>query len=92
MFVTVRLPLLVVRIARRGLRNGHHKATVLDAFEADEAVGESLDARGSSVDNQDFEAGVVIEVGMAGGDNEVVMLVLEVGEFVGDAAARCGCR
>ena len=67
------------------MSNRHDEAAVLDAFEADEAFGEALDVGGGAVDDQHFEAGVVIEVGVAGGDDQVVVLVLEAGELVGDA-------
>jgi hypothetical protein len=68
-----------------GLSDGHDEAAVLDAFEPDETAGELLDARGFSVDDEDLEAGIVIEMGMAGGNDEIVAGVLKFGEFFGDA-------
>ena len=65
--------------------DGFDEAAVLDTFEADEAVGELLDLGGFAVDDEDFEAGVVVEMGVAGGDDEVVEGVLEVGELLADA-------
>ena len=58
---------------------------MLHAFEADEKVGEVLNARGLAVDDQDFKAGVVIEMRVARRDNQVVVLVLRFGELLGDA-------
>ena len=37
------------------------------------------------MDDEDLETGIVIEVGVTGGDDQVVVLVLEAGELVGDA-------
>ena len=62
--------------------HSHHQAAVLHAFEADEQVGEVLDAGGLAVDDEHFKAGVVIEMRVAGGDNQVVVLVLQLGEFL----------
>jgi len=85
MFVRVRFPVPVAMGVRCGLSNRHDEAAVLDAFEADEAVGEALDAGRGAVDDQDLEAGVVIEVGVAGRDDQVVVLMLEAGELISDA-------
>jgi hypothetical protein len=80
---------MLVRVLVPGLepmrRNGHHQAAVLDAFEADEKIGEVLDARSLAVDDQHFKAGVVIKMRMARGNHQVVVLVLRLREFLGDS-------
>lgn len=65
--------------------DGHYQAAVLDAFEADEKVGEVLDAGGLAVNDQDFKTGVVIEMRMTRRHDEVVVLVLHLGELLGDS-------
>lgn len=65
--------------------HSHNQAAVLHTFEANNHVGEVLHARSIAVDNEHFKAGIVIKVRMAGGDNQVVMFVLRVGELLGDA-------
>jgi hypothetical protein len=52
---------------------------VLHAFEADENVGEVLDAGGITVDDQHFKAGVVVEMRVTRGNYQVVVLVLHLG-------------
>ena len=49
-----------------GRRHSHHQAAVLHTLEADEQVGEVLDAGGLAVHDQDFKAGIVVEMRMAG--------------------------
>ena len=53
---------MVVRVLVRLLGvergHGHHQPAVLHAFEADENVGEMLDAGSLAVDNQHFKAGI----------------------------------
>jgi hypothetical protein len=66
-------------------RDGHNQTSVLDSLEADQTVCELLDASRLSVNDKNFEAGVVVEVGVAGGDNQFVVLVLEFGELFCDA-------
>jgi len=65
--------------------DGHNQAAVLDAFEADENVGEVLDAGGVAVDDQHFKAGVMVEMRMARRDHQVVVLVLHLGQLLADA-------
>lgn len=48
-----------------GRRHSHHEAAVLHTLEADEQVGEVLDASGLAVHNQNFETGIVVEMRMA---------------------------
>ena len=65
--------------------DGHHQAAVLHAFEADENVGEVLDAGRLAMDDEHFKAGIVVEMRVTRGDNQVVVLVLRFSELLGDA-------
>jgi len=49
-----------------GLGNGHDEPPMLHAFQADQASGEFLDAAGFSMDDENLEAGVMVEVRVAG--------------------------
>ena len=85
------LALMLLRVSAlvgmldRMRRNSHHQAAVLHAFEADENVGEMLDAVRLAVDDEHFKAGIEVEVGVARGDNQVMVLVLRFSELLGDA-------
>jgi hypothetical protein len=65
----------------RGVKrwHSHYQSAVLHAFEADENVGEVLDAGGIAVDDQHFKAGVVVEMRVTRGNYQVVVLVLHLG-------------
>jgi len=82
MFVVVRMFVGVRGIERR---HGHHQAAVLHAFEAYENVGEVLDAGGIAMHDQHFKAGIVVEMRVTRGDQEVVVLVLYLGQLLGDS-------
>jgi hypothetical protein len=60
--------------------NGHHQAAMLHALEADEAIGKLGNLGRFAVDDQHFKAGVVVKVGMAGGDHQLMVLMLHLGE------------
>jgi hypothetical protein len=64
--------------------HAHHQAAVLDAFEADDEVGKLLDAAGLAVNDQHFEAGIVVEMRVARRDNQVVVLVLRFSQLLSD--------
>ena len=85
MFVRVRLPSSPLRDPRRGLSDRHDETPVLHAFQTDQSAGEFFHLGRSSVNDKDFEARFVIEVGVACGDNEVMVGVLESGQFIRDA-------
>lgn len=53
---------------------------MLDALGGDELVGNLLDGPGLAAHGQDFEAVVVVQVDVQRGDNDVVVVVLDVGE------------
>lgn len=59
--------------------HGFYQAAVLHAFEPDEAVGELLDIGGLAVNDQDLKTRFVIEMGVAGGNDEVMEVVLKIG-------------
>jgi len=54
--------------------HAHHQAAVLHSFQADDQVGEVLHAGGFAVDDQHFEAGIMIQMRVTRGDNQVVVL------------------
>ena len=59
---------------------GDGELAVLDAFSGDELVGNLLDGPGLAAHGQDFQAVVVVQVDMQRGDDDVVVVVLDVGE------------
>jgi len=69
-----------LRFFNRMGRDGHDQAAVLHAFKAYESVSELGDSGGLAVHDEDFQAGVVVEVGVAGGDDELVAGVLQLGK------------
>lgn len=85
MMVRVRLASGLARGVRCGLRDGHDEAAVLHASEADHAAGKFFYLARLAVDDEDFEAGVVVEVSVAGGDDQGVVGVLEFGQLLRDA-------
>lgn len=87
MLVRVKVPVVRMRMPCCGLRNSHHETTVLHAFEAYEPSSEHFDLRGLAADDKNFKAGVMIEMSMAGGDNEIVLSVLQLNQFFGDAVS-----
>ena len=75
MFVVVLMFVSVpVCVLQRVRRNGHHQAAVLHALQADQPVGKLLHPRRLAVDDQHLKAGVVVKVGMAGGNHQIVVL------------------
>ena len=84
MLVIVLMSVIVCMFDRvRG--NGHDQPAVLDALQSDEPVGKLLHARRLAVDDEHLKAGFVVEMGVAGGDHQVVILVLHFGELFRDA-------
>ncbi len=53
---------------------------MFDAFGADEGVGDGLDVAGPAADGDDFQAVVVVQMDVQGGEDHVVVIVLDVGE------------
>ncbi len=67
--------------------NGHYQAPVLHTFEADKAVGKLRHPGRFAVNDQHFKAGVVVEVGVTGGDHKLVVCVLNFSELFRDAVS-----
>ena len=53
---------------------------MFDAFGGDEFVGNLLHQRGLAADNEDLQAVVVVEVDVEGGNDQLVVIVLDVGQ------------
>ena len=66
---------------RNRLRRAHHQASMLNTLGADEPIGESLHVFGFATQHDDFEAILVIEMGVHSRNDDVVVLVLNVGKF-----------
>jgi hypothetical protein len=71
-----------VDIPRCGLRDRHHEAAVLHAFQSNEAPSELLNLPGFSADNEDFQAGVMIEMRVTGRNHQLVIRVLNFGQLL----------
>ena len=53
---------------------------MFDAFGGDQFVGDLLDGAGLAADNEHLKAVVVVEVDVEGGNDNLVVVVLDVGE------------
>ena len=60
---------VLLRLFKRMGRDGHDQAAVLHAFKAYEPISELGDGSGLAVHDEDFEAGIVVQVGVTGGDD-----------------------
>ena len=56
-------------LRQRMRRHGHHQAAMLHAFEADQPIGKLFHMSRFSMHDQHFQAGIVVQVRMAGGDH-----------------------
>ncbi|MGA9463627.1 MAG: hypothetical protein WBV28_12620 [Terracidiphilus sp.] len=76
-----------VGVMMRGfrLRNRHDQPPVLHAFQADQSASEFLDPSGLPVDDEDFQARIMVKMSMTGRDHQVVVCVLQFGQFLGYA-------
>ena len=59
---------------------GDGEFAVFDALSGDQLVGDLLDRGGLAADDEDLKAIVVVEVDMEGGNDDLVVVVLDVGE------------
>ena len=57
-------------------RNAHHQPSVLNALQANQAIRKLLHSCRIAMNDQHLQAGVMIEVGMTGGNNQVVVGML----------------
>ena len=77
MFVRMRVFMRLVLGRSQRLRgHGLHQMSMLDALQCDEFAGKVFYWCGLSVHNEYFQAGVVVQVRMACGDDKIMMLVL----------------
>jgi hypothetical protein len=58
---------------------------MLNAFQPNQAPCKLLNFSGFAVHDEHFKAGIVVEMSVAGGDHQLMMRVLQIGQFVGDA-------
>ena len=58
---------------------------MLHAFQRNEIAGELFHRRRLAMHDQHFQAGIVIQMRVAGGDHQFVMLMLQLGQFFADA-------
>ena len=64
----------------QGLRRTHNEASVLHAFCAEESIRQPLHI--SRLAAKDFQAALVVEMDMQGGNDNGMRLVLEIGELL----------
>ena len=67
---------LFIGSSQRLCGNRLDQMAMLHAFERDQLAGKGLDRRRFSVHDQHFQAGVVVQMGVACGDNQIVMFML----------------
>ena len=65
-----------------GFGSAHHQPPVLDTLGTDHGVGEISDLSRFTFHDDDFKAGVVIKVGVRGGNDQIVVIVLQFHQFV----------
>jgi hypothetical protein len=63
-------------------RTGHAKRTVPDAFDGGQHVGKPLHLPGSSLDGNDFQAVVMIQVDVLRRNDQFLKIMLDIREFV----------
>lgn len=63
-------------------RRGYAQQAVFDALDGFQGIGQLLDSLGNSPDRHDLQATVMVEVDVLGGDDERLVVVLEVGDPV----------
>ena len=84
--VRMRVFVYLVRGCGQRLRGNRHDQTpMLDSFQRDQLAGELLHRRRTAMHNQHLQAGVVIQMRVAGGDNQFVMLMLQLGQLLAHA-------
>ena len=58
---------------------------MLDAFETDQAVCKLTHPAGLSVDDEDFEAGIVVQMGVRSGDDQIMLCMLQFRQFLANS-------
>src|ERR1700678_30013 len=72
----------VIIVLRDGLGGTHDEPSMLNALGADEAVGQLLDIFRLTAEYDDFEAILVVEMGMQSGNHNGVTVVLKIGKLL----------
>ena len=78
------------RCSQRLRGNGHYKASMLHPFQSDQLAGKLLHCRRLAMHDKHLQAGIVIEMRVAGGDDQFVMFVLQIGQLFADTVLRDG--
>jgi hypothetical protein len=68
-----------------GPSNRHDEPPVLHALQTDQPAGELFDLSGLAMNNEDFQAGIMVEMRMTGRNHQFVVCMLEFGQFLGNA-------
>ena len=68
-----------------GSSNRHDEPPVLQALQTDQAAGELFDLSGLAMNNEDFQAGIMVEMRMTGRNHQFVVCMLEFGQLLGNA-------
>ena len=71
-------------LPRLWLCDAHDEPPMLDTFQANQATGECFNLRGFSMDHENFQARIVIEMCMTCRDHQPVMRVLKFGQLLRD--------
>ena len=72
------------RCSQRLRGNGHYKASMLHPFQSDQLAGKLLHCGRLAMHDKHLQAGIVIEMRVAGGDDQFVMFVLQIGQLFAD--------
>lgn len=70
-----------------GLCNRDDESPMLHTFQADQTSSELLHLSSFAMDNEDFQAGIVIEMCVTGRNDQFVMGVLKFGELLGNSVS-----
>ena len=65
-----------------GVWRTHDQLAVLHTFDADQAIGQFLYLSEPALDHHDFQAHIMVKVGMYGGDDDFVILVLQLHQLL----------
>lgn len=69
---------------------GHGQFAMLDAFGTDQTVSHDPDIASCALDHEHFQAVIVIEMDVQGREDELVVVVLDAGEFFREVADSLG--
>ncbi len=77
----MRSSLPVTVISRDGDSRRHDQTSVLHALQSNQPAREFLHLRGLAVHNEDFQAGIMVQMRVTGRHHQVVMCVLQFGQL-----------